>query len=126
MDENVGEAMAKPLLDKLGGGKGWEVGRTRTERGTCCAEVKTWSKLPLSTNAPDRTPDTPEPQPPHVAGNFPFSLRNIRLQVDFFSLDKGLFDLYKESVAAKNPAQELLRRRHTTGSPSGPPGSYVT
>jgi hypothetical protein len=40
--------------------------------------------LPLSTNAPDRTPDTPQPQPPHVAANFAFS-KYFCLAADSFS-----------------------------------------
>ena len=59
MGENVGRAMAKPLLDKLGGEGG--DGR-RGEHGHSEERVVQKSRLgpnPLSTNAPGRTPVTP-------------------------------------------------------------------
>jgi len=89
MGENVGGAVAKPLFDKLGGGRG--NGR-RGEHGHSEERVVRKSRLgptPSQTNAPDRTPDTPQPQPPHVALGFTLS-QTICAGVNFFSLGEDV------------------------------------
>ena len=72
MDENVGDAMTKPLLDKLGGGEGGTGNGkdTDTARNVLSGSQDFGPNSLSQTNPSGRTPDTPLPQPLHVAENF--------------------------------------------------------
>jgi len=124
MDENVGEAVTKPLLDKLGGGRG--DGR-RGEHGQSEERVVRKSRLgPNSLSqqmrlAGHRTPLS------HSHPTWPqFSLALSRKFVSF-SLHKNLFKLYKESTDARKSDRGIaVSSPEKTQPPSGAPGSYPT
>jgi len=106
MDENVGGTMTKPLLDKLGGGRG--NGR-RGEHGHSEERVVRKSRLgPTPSLNKCAGQDTGHPlataTPP--GGQF-LSLKNARLRLDSFFLNGNYSTVYNEN-RYKESAQEIV------------------
>ena len=72
----------------MGGGES-----TDTVKNVLCGS-QDLVQLPLSTNAPARTPDTLPPQPPHVANNITFC-EDICLRPGSFTPKSTHSDIYR-------------------------------
>ena len=103
--------MAKPLLDKLGGGK-W--GGRRGEHGQSEERVVRKSRLgPNSLSNKCARQDTGHPSATAIPRGRKFpSLQNICLDVNFFSFGENPFGHFSKNIATRNWVEKLLHCCH--------------
>jgi len=108
MDENVGGAMAKPLLDKLGGGRRGGRGGEYTDRvkNVLCGSQDLVQTPSLNKCARQDTGHSSATAIPR-GGKF-LSLQNIYLDINFFSFGENSLEHFSKNIAAMNMVGKSL------------------